>query len=75
MTSDEELDRIGALGRAAGRAAAATAPLSPALRDHLNTVMQDAVRTVARRYQEDSCADSEPPARPRSRRPRRTTPS
>ena len=51
MTEDE-LEEIRELGRAAARRAAVEAPLTPALRDHLNAIFRDAIRTVNRRHEE-----------------------
>jgi hypothetical protein len=55
--------------RAADAAADAAPPLSPALRNHLNTVMGDAMRAVMRRHEESP--DAEVPRHPTGHRARR----
>jgi hypothetical protein len=52
--TEDELERIDELGRAAGRRAAAEHPLSPAQRDLMNAIFRDAIRAVNREHEEES---------------------
>jgi hypothetical protein len=54
MTDDDELAEARATGRAKGEAAP---PLSPALRDYVNTVLAEPMRDVRRRHEGRSDAE------------------